>query len=127
MGSVGGLREGPFIEAPDRGSIDDVTSALPGGVDASSRHAFIEATAAALGKRWAAGCCCDLHREGRPASGGWPGTLREARALVGRTLPAEMQSRSMNTITEVERELAVRTAYASARGEWRRHAAGEAP
>jgi hypothetical protein len=38
-----------------------------------------------------------------------------------------MEGRRMNAINEAERELAVRTAYASARDEWRRHLDPEAP
>jgi hypothetical protein len=95
--------------------------------NASSRRGFIEETATTLGRTWAVGCRRDLQREGRPASGGWPGTLREARALVEHAFPVEMQGRRMNAITEVERELAVRTAYASARNEWRRHVEPEGP
>lgn len=60
-------------------------------------------------------------------SGGWPGTMREARALVERAFPVGVQDRRVNAITEVERELAARTAYASARTEWRRHIEPEAP
>jgi hypothetical protein len=101
---------------------------LEGAPDASSsRRGFIEETATTLGRTWAVGRRRDLQREGRPASGGWPGTLREARALVEHALPMEMQGRSMNAITEPERELAARTAYASARNEWRRHVEPESP
>jgi hypothetical protein len=99
----------------------------PAAARAASRRAFIEQTASALGRTWAEGCRRDLHREGRPASGGWPGTLHEARSLVHHALPVEMEGRRMNAINEAERELAVRTAYASARDEWRRHLDPEAP
>ncbi|WP_437752957.1 hypothetical protein [Sorangium sp. So ce1389] len=43
------------------------------------------------------------------------------------TLPGEMLHRKMPAITGVERELAARTAYASARNEWRRHIEPETP
>jgi hypothetical protein len=85
----------------------------------SVRRSFIEQRAAALGRTWAESWREDLHREGRPAAGGWPGTLREARTRVGGTLAAEMLHRKMPVITEDERELAARTAYASARSAWR--------
>jgi hypothetical protein len=53
--------------------------------------------------------------------------MREARALVERAFSVGVHDRKVNAITEVERELAVRTAYASARTEWRRHVEPEAP
>ncbi|APR76171.1 Hypothetical protein A7982_01518 [Minicystis rosea] len=88
----------------------------------SQRRSQIEQGAAALGKTWAQGFRDDLHREGRLAAGGWPGTLKEARARIGRAMVVEARGRRKTlTITEAERELAARAAYASARDEWRRH------
>jgi hypothetical protein len=122
---------GSICEPSQDGAIVEGRPKPPTPIDdtgnASSRRGFIEETAATLGRTWAVGCRRDLQREGRPASGGWPGTLREARALVEHAFPVEMQGRRMNAITEVERELAVRTAYASARNEWRRHVEPEGP
>jgi hypothetical protein len=86
----------------------------------SPRRAFIEATAAALGQTWAEDRRRDLHREGRLAAGGWPGTLHEARTLVGHAFVGRMKGRGLAAITEQERTLAVRTAYATARTAWRR-------
>ena len=91
----------------------DAAPASVGDSVATARRAHIQEAAAALGKIWADHFRRDLHREGRAASGGWPGTLREARARVG-----------LN-ITEAEREVAARTAYSSARDEWRKHAEPE--
>lgn len=93
----------------------------------AERSAFIEQSAIALGQTWAEGWRHELHREGRPAAGGWPGTLREARTRVERTLLGELLRREMPAITETEREVAARTAYASARNEWRRHLDPETP
>lgn len=95
---------------------------------AVARRTLIEQTAAVLGRTWAQGCRDDLHREGRLASGGWPGTLNEARARVGYALLVEARGRQKKiVINEAERELAVRAAYASARDEWRRHVEPEGP
>ncbi len=93
----------------------------------AARQAFIEKTAAALGRTWAEGRRAELHREGRPAAGGWPGTLREARGCVERELPRELRGHRMTAITTQEREVAARTTYASARTEWRRRADPEEP
>ncbi|WP_437574496.1 hypothetical protein [Sorangium sp. So ce887] len=93
----------------------------------TARRRFIEQSATTLGQAWAKQWRQDLHREGRPAAGGWPGTLREARTQVEINLPSELLHRKMPAITGVERELAARTAYASARNEWRRHLEPETP
>jgi hypothetical protein len=94
----------------------------------SARQTSIEASAAALGRTWAARCRHDLQREGRAASGGWPGTLSEARARVGRRLVVEASGRrSELLITDAEREVAARLAYSTARAEWLRHVEPEAP
>jgi hypothetical protein len=107
----------------------DAAAPPPTGDRASSaeaRRALIEQTAATLGRTWAESCRHDLSREGRAASGGWPGTLREARARVGHVMLVEAHGRQKRlTITQAERELAVRAAYASAREEWRRHSEPE--
>ncbi|WP_437955455.1 hypothetical protein WME76_28590 [Sorangium sp. So ce119] len=102
-------------------------SDLDSSAQTTARQQFIEQSATTLGQAWAKRWRQDLHREGRPAAGGWPGTLREARTQVEITLPTEMLHRKMAAITGVERELAARTAYASARNEWRRHLEPETP
>ena len=108
--------------APSEADADPVVSAR-----AAERRKFIEQSAIAIGQTWAEGWRRELHREGRPAAGGWPGTLREARTRVEQTLQIEMRGRKMAAITGVERELAARTTYASARSEWRRHLDPETP
>jgi hypothetical protein len=99
-----------------------------GGVRASklpeceiARQDFLERHAVALGRIWAEKWRKDLHREGRLAEGGWPGTLPEARGQVSRSIPTEMVRRKTPLLTEAERALAVRTVYAAARSEWRLH------
>ena len=94
---------------------------------AAARRAFLEEAAVALGRSWAEGWREELRREGRPAAGGWPGTMREARSCVERAIPLELRDRRMPPITTLEREVAARATYASARVEWRRHAEPEDP
>ncbi len=84
----------------------------------TARQAMIERTAVSLGLAWAEGWRQDLRQQGRSASGGWPGTMREARMRVGRALPVEMHGQALPALTEVEREVAARKVYASARGAW---------
>lgn len=92
----------------------------------AERQVILEQSAIALGLRWAEQQRRDLHREGRPAAGGWPGTIREARTRVEREILPEMLRRVMTPVTLEERERAARTAYASARAEWQRHAEPDA-
>ena len=116
----------PASEAP---AVTPPEHALPQIVSARAaiRLTFVEQSATALGRVWAQECRRDLHREGRPAAGGWPGTLREARMRVDQALRIEMRIRKMDAINSGERELAARTTYASARNEWRRHLDPEIP
>jgi len=93
-----------------------------GPCSSAERRAILEQSAIDLGLRWAEQERRDLHLEGRPAAGGWPGTLREARTRVERDILPEVLRRLMTPVTLEEREHAARTAYASARSEWRRHA-----
>jgi len=87
----------------------------------TARQDFLERCANALGRNWADQWRQDLRGEGRRVAGGWPGTVPEARGQVSRGIPAEMARRKMAVLSDAERELAVRTVYASARAEWRRH------
>ena len=88
--------------------------------------ASLTENAVALGRTWAEEQRAALHREGRAASGGWPGTLREARIRVERLLQqAKLSPRSLALVTADEREDAARAAYASARVEWCRRAEPE--
>jgi hypothetical protein len=84
-------------------------------------------SAISLGQTWAEERRAELQREGRPAAGGWPGTLREARLRVERLLLGKLSPRSLAAVTGDEREEAARAAYASARVEWCRRAEPEAP
>ena len=74
----------------------------------------VEAGSTAAGARWAASWRDDLRKQGRPASGGWPGTLSEARAQVAAIFVRD-------ALTLQERELAARAVYAAARRDWLSH------
>ena len=83
-----------------------------------ARRALLEEASIATGERWAAGWRDDLRQEGRPAAGGWPGTVAEARARVTAHLGPELHRRKMLALTHEELERAARTAYARARRDW---------
>lgn len=74
------------------------------------RSELLEQGSIASGARWAASWREALRREGRPISGGWPGTLSEARARVSALSP--------QALSWEERERMARLAYAAARREW---------
>jgi hypothetical protein len=82
------------------------------------REAFLEQTADTVGRSWVDQCRHALHLEGRAAAGGWPGTLREARVRMQRYLGEELAHHRIAELTDTERELLARRAYASARTEW---------
>ncbi|MET0413659.1 MAG: hypothetical protein ABW217_20285 [Polyangiaceae bacterium] len=67
-----------------------------------------------LGRSWANDLHAALVREKRRASGGWPGTLGEARVHVARALRCQ----GMRLASVQESEGAARIVYASARSAW---------
>jgi hypothetical protein len=48
----------------------------------------LEAKLETAGREWAASVRLELHRQGRRAAGGWPGTMSEARAQIVQSLGA---------------------------------------
>ena len=82
------------------------------------RRAFLDRSAVALGREWASSWRQELREIGRPAVGGWPGTIPEARARVDRYLVAELARQGMARATDQERQLAAKAMYATAKHEW---------
>jgi len=97
--------------------------APPAGV----RRAVIDSLATALGQSWAKRSREALHRDGRAAAGGWPGTVGEATAYVALALLSDQYRLPNPMLTPAERDLLARAVYASARHEWLRHLDPEAP
>jgi hypothetical protein len=87
----------------------------------AARRLLLEHGPASAGACWAAGWRDDLIRDGRPAAGGWPGTVREARLRVTAALAPELSRRNLPALTPEELERAARVAYAAARREWLLH------
>ena len=81
-----------------------------------ARQMLLEQTARAEGNAWASWWRNELQRQNRPVSGGWPGTLSEARVRVARRLAVEHGPALAATRQEVED--AARAAYGAARNEW---------
>jgi hypothetical protein len=51
-------------------------------------------------------------------AGGWPGTIVEARVLIGHHLRVELEGRGMRGASSTELALAADATYARARLEW---------
>jgi len=64
------------------------------------------------GVAWAVSVRQALEREGRPAAGGWPGTMSQARTLA---------ARAAKRATAAERERLARDLYAAAKAHWLDH------
>jgi hypothetical protein len=84
------------------------------------RRALLAERPPALGTGWAGDWCKQMRLESRVVTGGWPGTLPEARARVLEHIDAELRRQGMPLLTTVEIAAATTTTYERARGEWLR-------
>jgi hypothetical protein len=71
-----------------------------------------------VGRTWAADLRAALLLEKRRASGGWPGTLGEARVQVARALLPWLDKQGQRIANSGQSEGAARLVYASARSAW---------
>jgi hypothetical protein len=71
-----------------------------------------------VGRMWAAELRAAIVSEKRRAAGGWPGTLREARAHVAVSLLPWLRNNGQAPVTSEQCEGAARLVYASARKVW---------
>ncbi len=85
---------------------------------AETRRTLLEATAADVGQRLFALRRDSIVHEGRVLAGGWPGTLREARALTIAVLASVFAQHHMSAPTEDELGWVMREAYDQARRAW---------
>lgn len=83
------------------------------------RQAFIGRLIAELGEGWAKRFRDELDKEGRPAEGGWPGTLGEARSCIDTSVLPALLRANMQAPTTVERIALARALYISAKTHWR--------
>ena len=85
---------------------------------ADARRTLLAATATDIGQRLFARRREEMVREGRALSGGWPGTVREARALAIAVLAPAFAQRRMSAPTTDELGWAMHAAYHEARRAW---------
>ena len=72
-----------------------------------------------VGQNWASQLRASIQLEHRRASGGWPGTLSEARTQVALFLLPWLQREGQGAVvTSEQREGVARLVYASARSAW---------
>ncbi len=79
---------------------------------------FIAPRAEAAGRSWAAAIRAAIHREKRRASGGWPGTMTEARHRASNQLLHHQEFERYGVVSAQSREVAARMVYAAARSAW---------
>ncbi len=83
-----------------------------------NRDASLQADSLAVGDAWVERVKLDLHRENREAAGGWPGTMREARARTYAYFTNDIAVGRYGVLTRDELEHAVRAVYERARIRW---------
>jgi len=82
------------------------------------RNQLLDTTSRALGASWAQTVLAATRDEGRAIVGGWPGTLPEARALVGLEFNRKLGARALDMLGPSELSAAVAIAYERAKRDW---------
>jgi hypothetical protein len=110
------------IDAPGDGAPRSQPGALSPGernakpMIAQRAHTALERVVDAAGEAWALDWSSALHGEGRSVSGGWPGTLSEARGRVAACLAR--RPNVTRRVSAEELESLARRAYAAAKKAW---------
>lgn len=90
-------------------------------------RAWLARAAADAGQKWAERFRAGLLRDGRVASGGWPGTLTEARTVAATYLRDDGHAPQLRGLSITEFDGFARMVNASARQGWLAWAARDAP
>ena len=96
-------------------------------IGAEERRTLLAQGAILTGQQWARGEREDLRGQGRRVTGGWPGTLSEARARAQAHSAAELRRLGLAQLTFEELEQLAHATYASARAYWLARAEPEGP
>ena len=91
----------------------------------NDRQSVVERSAHDGGEQWARGWRDELQSDHRRASGGWPGTIAQARVCARANLSAELARLRLAGPSPTELEQAARLTYARARAVWLALAHGE--
>lgn len=82
-----------------------------------SREELLHAYSIVVGNAWVERVRLDLRRDDRQPTGGWPGTIREARARTHAHF-SDGAVTALSNLTAEEFERVVRLVYEHARGQW---------
>lgn len=88
--------------------------------DLRKRDAILSEQPALLGETWARGWFQSLMNEGRPVSGGWPGTIQEARCRARAHCDRELSVRGMTPLSHEELDQVAAAIYERAKRDWLR-------
>jgi hypothetical protein len=86
--------------------------------DDIDRQSVVRKSARDGGDQWARGWRDQLQSDHRRATGGWPGTVAQARVCARAHLSAELSRLSLAAPSTEEVEQAARLTYARARAVW---------
>ncbi|AKV00173.1 hypothetical protein AKJ09_06836 [Labilithrix luteola] len=84
----------------------------------ATRGELLEQAALDAARSWTQVVCAELAREGRRVEGGWPGTIREARARAANEGASVLGRQSMTGLTHDELERLARITHDEARRFW---------
>jgi hypothetical protein len=82
------------------------------------RRAILRHGPSTIGSAWADLLCANVTSEGRTISGGWPGTILEARARIARHLHEELARSGLPPPRSGEIDAAATATYSRARAHW---------
>jgi hypothetical protein len=111
----------PVISA----TVVSATKQLMAAKKNNDRQSVVERSAHDGGEVWARGWRDELQSDHRRASGGWPGTIAQARVCARANLSAELARLRLTGPSPAELEQAARLTYARARAVWLALAHGE--
>ena len=118
------LRTG-LTETPLCASVVVAKKTLMAAKKTNDRQSVVERSAHDGGEQWARGWRDELQMDHRRASGGWPGTIAQARVCARAHLSAELARLRLTGPSPTELEQAARLTYARARAVWLALAHGE--
>lgn len=88
------------------------------GKELESRGDLLERAALDAARAWTQAYRAELMGEGRLAEGGWPGTVREARARAATEGARVLHEQSLTSLTHDELDRLARITYEEARRAW---------
>jgi hypothetical protein len=111
--------------APHSATVVPAKQTLMAAKKNNDRQSVVERSAHDGGEQWARGWRTELQSDHRRASGGWPGTIAQARVCARAHLSAELARLRLAAPSSMELEQAARLTYARARAVWLALAHGE--